>query len=314
MTELLAVLLFAGGIAVVFRGFVAGREGQARTEGERRLQDVIAATGIGEEWEALRSRRAEATGKVTLIDRLAAALAQNRLLRRLVGTDILYWLDRELVLAGRPKNLRAIDAIAYALLIWGLGGGLILMAAFSNLLPSLLAALALLLIVLYPPLKLRQLRKTRQTQAQLELLGFIQAMRINLTSGLATIDDAIGQVVDDEMSRDSVLVREFGQAYAEWRHANADREEALHAVNQRIGVQAVDNFVDALVAGLRTGTPIAQTLESQYDQVQRLHREAMREFIKKKESSFIFSLVLIMLGVLVMIAAPIFMQVMDAFK
>lgn len=308
---LLVVIVFVIGASLILSGWLQRGRELSISDAERAYEEVIQSQGFA--GEAISSVAAPSR-RASLVDSVARVLERNRLFGSREATETVSWLERELIMAGRPGNWSATEAAAAALIWWAcVAAGSVLL--FSLGFPKILLIVTFVALMLYPPLKLRQAKVARQGKAWAELPVFINEMIMGLTGGLTTIDDALGRVVSNTSAAGSqrVLVQEFGQAYAEYRHGNRDREEALRGAAERLGVQAVDNFVDALVQGLRTGSPIRGVLESQSQQSQAIFKQEMRAFIAKKESSFVISLFLVMFGIFIMAATPIFLQVFSTF-
>lgn len=310
----IALLALVLGLSFLLAGWLQIGRDRSITDVERAYAEMIADVGFGEGPQSLASPKSD-TPNDNPVKAFSRMLGRSRFISSREGHETLGWLERELTLAGRPNGWSAVDALAAVILWWGGVGG----AAVVLYLASFPTALLVILFVagaLYPPLKLRQMRKARQARAWSELPVFINEIIMGLTSGMTTIDDALGRVVQDPdaVGSQRVLVQEFGQAYAEYRHGNRDREEALHDAAARLGVPAVDNFVDAIVQGLRTGAPIRDVLESQSAQAQAIFKQEMRALIARKESSFVISLFMVMFGLFIMVATPMFLQVFSTFE
>lgn len=307
----LAALLWCAGLYLVLRSTLLAQD--RRTESEMRFEALAGVSGLEEGTDKLKALQEE--HKIGRTQQVAGWLRTRDLMQREDVRGLLERLDYELELAGRPQGWSAMEAIAWALMFWGLSiGGAIFMAA-AGALPPVVFGLIVLVFGAYPPLKVRQLKKVRQDNAKAELPYLLQELRLNLSSGYSTLDDALGRTVSEALTEgtDSVLIREFARAYAEYRHGQKPREEALYQAARRIGVQSVDDFVGAIIQGLQTGAPLGQILASQADAVSRSYRQDMLQYIEGKSNSFIISVVFVMLGVLMFIGGPIFLRVLESF-
>lgn len=311
MTLLIPLLGLVSGL-LLLRAYLQRAKERQISESDRAYAAAVART-MGESTADLDQRRDAGPGRVT---RIADAATRSGLLRSREARDVLDWLERELTLAGRPKGWSAAEALVATIIFWIVAGGLLGFLGMSAGAPSLLLAVVVGFIFAYPPLKLRQMRRRRQEQARLELMSFITDLIMGIGSGQGSLDDALSRTVADPraIGAERILVREFAQAYAMYRHGNYDREEALREAADRLGVEEVDNFVDALVQGHRTGSPIRDTLTSQVDQIQAIYEQEMRAFIARKQSSFVVSLVFILMGILILVLYPLVSQILDAFS
>lgn len=259
--------------------------------------------------------RQSAPNKPSRVRQVTNFLTGRGLFRSEEARDVLSWLDRQLTLAGRPGGWSAQEAIVFNLMIWAVGT-LVAIMSISAGLPRWLVVIVLLTVFSYPYLKLRAMINRRQEQAKLEMPAFINDLIMGIGSTSGTLDEAIGRVVRDPTATgsDRILVREFAQAFAEYRHGNRDREQALRAVAERLGVDNVRNFVEALIEGLRSGTSVKHILQSQSTQAQAVFEQDMKAFIARKESSFIIGLVLIFFGIIILVMTPLVLRLSDVFS
>lgn len=310
LSLLFIVLMFGSGAGLLLRWWLHRADDRPLTSAEiayARLAEGTLASESGD----MRQAAAERPGRV---ERLSATLTGRGMFRSGEARDVLNWLDRELTLAGRPKGWSAQEAIVFALMVWVIAAGGAILAVGVGM-PRWMVGIGLIVALLYPYLKLRAMVNKRQERAKLEMPSIINDLLMGIGSSSGTLDDAIGRTVNDPSATgsDRILVREFAQAFAEYRHGNRDREEALRGAADRIGVEVVDNFVDAIIEGLRTGTPVKQILQSQSQQVQAIFEQDMKTYIARKQSSFVISLVLIFFGVIVLVMAPLFMRLSGVF-
>lgn len=258
------------------------------------------------------SQRREVPARLT---RLAGAATRRGVFRSREAEDGLAWLDQQLTFAGRPKGWSASEALIATAIFYLIALGAILLIALGTGLPKLLLVAVLAFFIAYPPLKLRQLVSRRQAQIRIELMSFITDLIMGIGSGQGSLDDAMARTVADPQAigADRLIVREFAQAYAMYRHGNYDREQALREAADRTGVDEVHNFVDALVQGHRTGSPVRETLTSQLDQIEAIYEQEMKAFIARKQSSFVVSLVFLLAGILILVLYPMVQQIVTAF-
>lgn len=308
---LFIVFFFCLGAGFLLRWWLLRSREEAFGKAEDAYRRVLEQGALGVDLTRMKA----AEQKPSSLASLAARLSGWGLFRSQGSRDVLFWLDRELRLAGRPYGWSAPEAVAFLLSFWLACLVGLAFLSFAGI-PTIFLVGGTLIAFGYPVMKLRNMKKARQEQARLELPSFINDLAMNLSAGVTTIDDALGRLVssEDDVVRERVLVIEFGQAWNEYRHGGRDREEALRDAAERIGVSSVDNFVDALIQGLRTGAPIRQTLLSQSQQVQAIFREDMRAYIGKKESSFVISLIFMLAGIILLGGVPLFLEVFSTFS
>lgn len=307
---LLILVLFGAGAGMLLRWWLRRADERPLSTAELAYQRLMRDT-LAVESSDMRQSAPERPGQV---ERISAALTGRGMFRSGEARDVLNWVERQLTLAGRPKGWSAQEAIVFALIVWVISAAGAILAIGVGM-PRWLVGIFLVVALLYPWLKLRGMVRKRQERAKLEMPSIINDLLMGIGSASGTLDDAIGRTVNDPSATGSerILVREFAQAFAEYRHGNRDREEALRAAADRVGVEVVDNFVDALIEGLRTGTPVKRILQSQSAQVQAIFEQDMKAYIARKQSSFVISLVFIFFGVIVLVMAPLFMRLSGVF-
>lgn len=303
-------------VALIVLSFIAASsiilisaQRRAREQSQREADRVVGTLLKGDDFSDMKQETERREGSA---EKLAGAIKRSSFFQfQREGRELQSWVDRQLQLAGRPKGWSASDAIARVVLLWLVGGGFLVLVYLGIGIPPLLVLAAMVLLFLYPFLKLRQMVKQRRERAQMELPVFMNSIIMNLSGGVTTIDDAIQRTVSPTIEppgRKMVLVDEIGRAYFEYRHTGRDREEALRDAAERIDSPSVSAFIDSLIQGLRTGTDIQQMLKSQSAQVQEIFRQDMRAYIGKKESSFMISLVMILAGIMILAVGSLGMQ------
>lgn len=310
MVLLIPLLFLASGLLLLRWALQVARERRI-SAADRAFEAALEAT-MGESTVDLDQRRAEGPDRITQI---AQAATRRGLFRSREATDAMDWLTRQLTYAGRPKGWDAAEAIVATVIFYLIAIGAVLLIAVSTGLPKLLLAAVLAFFFAYPPLKLRQLVSRRQAQIRLELMSFITDLIMGIGAGQGSLDDALARTVADPraIGSERAIVGEFAQAYAMYRHGNYDREQALREAAERTGVDEVHNFVDALVQGHRTGSPVRETLTSQLEQIQAIYEQEMKAFIARKQSSFVVSLVFLLGGILILVLFPMIQQIVQAF-
>jgi Flp pilus assembly protein TadB len=309
---LLYTLCLVAGLLILFRDrWLHGRQ-RAKTEAQERFEHLLSQEQLGEDLgggqdpEELQERSA-------VVRKLASRLDDSRLFDDEEGRTFLENLERWLIQAGWRDRFTPTQALAYAMMIWALGIGLPLVLALLGGFPKILLVVVILFSALYPILKLRGAIKERQDAISAEVPFFIQQLYMTLSTGMATIDEAIVRVArtSEEDPYDSVLAREFGQAQVEYRLGARSFEDAIRDIGRRTGVLSVENLCEAMVQGYRTGAEMDRVLLEYSAQAQELWRQDMRNYKNRKEPMVTIGLVFTMFGAFIIWATPMMLQLLD---
>jgi Flp pilus assembly protein TadB len=305
MTLLLMVALYIGARSFLTRGRI-----EAESEAEERMRQILAAERLGEIPEASRQELASRR-RTTITDRVARWIGSSSLFQEDEGRTFLERLDEWLLQAGIRNRYTPEQALAFAMTIWALGVGLPILLKLLVGLPAFVFLPAVVFFALYPPLKLRSLITERQDAIRAEIPFFIGQLYMALSSGMATIDEAIVRVARtaEEDPYESILSREFAQAQVEYRLGGRDMETALRGISARTGVSSVENLVEALVQGLRTGTEMQRVLLEYSDTAREMWRQDMRVYKNRKQPMVTMGLVITMFGAFIIFAVPLMIQV-----
>lgn len=303
---LIIVLLFAVGAGILFTGFVSYTKRKTMSAGTKTFINIVRDTGLAAQDGTLIDIKGDEGGIVANV----ARMIETRNTGEESSQDgLLGWLDKQLEFAGRPRGMSAAEALAYVLVVWAVAAFVMLLIILSGIVNPMLAGIAVVIIAIYPYIRLRAMKRKRQDRARMELPVFLNDLILSLSSGMSTLDEALSRTVRSAgPGTERVLVREFGRAYAEYRHGSRDRESALRDAADRIGVDGVNDLVDTIINALRTGAPIREALRSQSNHVQIIHKQELEAYIAKKEPAFIASLVIIMFGALLLMVAPMAIQ------
>lgn len=312
-------IAFLSGAAAFYLWYAITKRSReiAMTAAERRLEKVMRESG---EVEGEVDMATTIAKPPTLIEKTVAVLTKQGAFQTLEQGDVLSWINRRLILAGSPKGWTGAEFLAFYFLIVGLSAALGIFLFVSGVLPSFLVAGVVIVGAAYPFAWLNRLVKTRQERAFTELPDFLDELVLALSSGMDTLDKAFERVIIDAgeqakvTGKKRILVEEFGRAYREYKYGNRDQEDALKDAADRLGVPEVDQLVEGINEAKRSGSPILDTLQAMSTHIYSIYQQKMLEYIEKKSSSFIVSLVMTMLGVMVIIVAPIMAQVLTAFS
>jgi tight adherence protein C len=182
---------------------------------------------------------------------LVAEANERRLPRR--PLDL---LERELIKAGRPLELRPAELVACseacAVLFLGLG---VAFARQAGLGPG--TALAFLLLgAAFPLLWLRDKVKARHRAISRALPYDLDLLTLSVEAGL-DFAAALAKVV--EKGRKGPLASELAVTLRELKLGKT-REEALRNLGRRAGLPALTSFVQALIQADRMGTSLGKVL------------------------------------------------------
>lgn len=155
--------------------------------------------------------------------------------------------------------------------------GLATQRALPHLLPF-----SLILVVLgffLPELWLRNRIQARQREIVHALPDVLDLLMVCVEAGMA-FDAAVARVAGEPERRKSQLHQEMLRMHLEVR-AGRRREEALHALGERTGVEEVKAVVGAFIQTERLGTSLGKTLRvhAESARVKRRHRAEERAYL-----------------------------------
>lgn len=225
------------------------------------------------------------------------------------------WLDR----AGHPHGWRSVDFIAFTVVLMGtiiIGGGLLVRAGAF---PPILYVAAVAIFALMPYNMVNPHIAKRKEQAFAELPYFLDQIILNLSSGASTLNAALKNVVLDEAhdhlgNRRRVLIQEFRRAFLENQNQVYPFEVAFKNAAKRIQVQEVDDLVEVFINAETSGAPILGILQDMSVHVYMVFEQNMATLIKKKDTIFTVSTVMIMVSTAILIATPIVITLLDALS
>lgn len=161
------------------------------------------------------------------------------------------------------------------------------------LLPALGAVLALLLLDrrISAQAKRRRARIEEQLPDVAELLAFAVAAGESIVPALHRVSDmAVGDLADELR----VVVTEAS--------TGIPVEDALRAASDRMGVPAVERFVDGLLISLERGTPLVGVVRAQASDARAAQQQSLMEQAGKKDVIMLIPVVFLILPTVVVIA------------
>ena len=183
---------------------------------------------------------------------------------------------------------------------WGVGliGGLLVGVA-SNLVPELIVT---------------RLAARRVWRIQSALPDAMDLLIVCLEAGL-TFERALRRTVSDLRAFRPALAQELGQASLDMRIHGLNREEALGRVAQRLDLQSLKDLTTTVSQSERQGTPAADALRRLSSSVRIETITDMQAKMARLPTLLIIpSMVFLLPGLLVIIAGPAFVQLMQGLS
>lgn len=220
---------------------------------------------------------------------------------------------QELLQAGSPGRLAAIDFLGLRLIVAAMVGGLSVLFTAAQGLPLLQLAsggIALAAVGSFlPRFWLKRRIKTRQHEISRALSDALDMLTICVDAGLA-FELAMVKISE---KWDNALAQEFSHVVGEVR-MGVPRQDALRRMADRTGVADVGNFVAVLVQAHQLGVSIAQVLHIQADQLRIRRRQRAEELANQAPIKMVFPLVFLILPALfVVILGPAIPSFLEAF-
>lgn len=313
MDPILATILLFIGLILIMRFVFFRTSESAETEAQSRIRDVIQKAQLDEAPE-ITSDEEKAERQLPFADSLARTLSTSSTIQGEEGKDFMSRLNRNLVRAGMASKYTAEQALASAIMLWLTGFVLAVLILLSGALPKLFAILVFFIMVYYPFSKLRSAIQNRQDTIAAEIPFFIQQLYMAISSGNTNIDGAIERVArnNEKDSFNSIVAEEFGQAHIEYRLNLKSMEDAIRDVGYRTGVISVENLCEAIVQGLRTGTPMQEVLLAYSAQAQEMWKQDIRSFKNRKEPLITIGVVTTMFGAFIIMVTPMLVGLTDS--
>jgi tight adherence protein C len=221
------------------------------------------------------------------------ALRLSNAVARITSRSFAESTERRLALAGNPGDLRVADWLgikAVAAIV-----GAILFFLLFVVLGLLGLPLAIGLVMTFvgllfgytlPEFWLGNRIRARQRAILLQIPDALDLLTISVRAGLG-FDAALGKVVE---KMKGPLIDEFRRALAEVRVGKA-RRDALRDIIPRTEVQALTNFIGAIIQAEQLGVSISKVLQVQSEQLRIERRQRAEEMAAKAPIKMLFPLV-----------------------
>jgi tight adherence protein C len=228
----------------------------------------------------------------------------GKVLRKLVPTSVIRWLDDLLVQAGHPQGMdlpRLLGLTACVVVV-----PLLFFTSLGYLLWGLVFAFVGLCGPTYWIMTERDKRQGAMRDSSADL---IDQLTICVEAGLG-FDAALARVA---ATSDGPLAAELQHATADIR-AGVPRDQALKALAERSAIPEIRQLVTALVQAQRHGTPLADTLRLQAAEMRDKRAQRIEEKAAKLGTKMIFPIVVCFLPVFfIIILVPAVSGLADAF-
>ena len=178
-------------------------------------------------------------------------------------------LHLKIQLAGRPAGMGTTDFIAFRYVMTGLLCSLGIVVGLVMGSPVVLAIAAAVggALGLYGTMFWLSRRvKKRRTEMQNDLPDVIDVLVVCVEAGL-TFEAALEKVAE---KFEHALAEEFGRVIQEIR-LGRPRLEALNEMGQRLGVEELNNFVQAIIQSEQLGSGVSRILRAQSDEIRTKH-------------------------------------------
>ncbi len=221
------------------------------------------------------------------------ALRLSNAVSRITSRSFAESTERRLALAGNPGDLRVADwlgikavaaivgAILFFLLFVVVG-----LLGLPPVIGFLMVGVGLLLGYTLPEFWLGNRIRARQRAILLQIPDALDLLTISVRAGLG-FDAALGKVVE---KMKGPLIDEFRRALAEVRVGKA-RRDALRDIIPRTEVQALTNFIGAIIQAEQLGVSISKVLQVQSEQLRIERRQRAEEMAAKAPIKMLFPLV-----------------------
>ena len=218
--------------------------------------------------------------------------------------------ERRLAMAGNPYDMRSVDFLGLKVVVAGaVAGVLFLLFGIVRPQPRLRAhprARGRGHRLHRPEYWLSRRIKARKKAIVLELPDALDLLTISVRAGLG-FDAALAKVTEKMVGP---LPDEFQRALAEVRVGKA-RKEALRDIVARTEVQALTNFIGAVIQAETLGVSISKVLQVQSEQLRIERRQRAEEMAAKAPIKMLFPLVgCIFPSIFIVILGPAIISIM----
>ena len=233
-------------------------------------------------------------------------------LKPLLSENLCARIDRQITLAGDFWGLLPEEAVALTIVSWvaGVGAGLAYAVALNR--GALYVILGGMIGAMLPYLQLTGIEQERRKRVQNGLPYVIDLLSLGLSAGL-DFPGALRQVVDKSSSGSDALIEELNLILQELQ-VGKTRKQALEQLAERVPCEAVREFVGAVSQAEERGNPLGQVLEIQAEASRQRRSTRAEEAASRASVKMLLPMVLVFGAILLLIVAPMFLQIQDSFR
>lgn len=195
----------------------------------------------------------QAKTKTSLLQRIGAPLAPK--LREKLPPNVLLKLQRQIDLAGRPKNVTVNSVLG---MYCGMGVTILPLGVIYALSGSwLMALLIVAMVAIIPIMRLATTARKRRESINADLPDFMDVLAVTVNSGVGF------------RSALNIVASRFGGPLSEELTITLDQiangaslRGAFSSMRNRTNSESVDEFVSAYLQAEELGTPLAETLKT----------------------------------------------------
>ncbi len=242
------------------------------------------------------------------------AIRLSGLAQRITSPSKVSRTEQRLAMAGNPANLRTVDFLGMKVIV---AAGVAIVAFFVLTIFiggagfAMIAAPAFGAIGFFvPEFWLGRRIKKRRKAILLAVPDTLDLLTISVRAGLS-FDGALSKVTE---KTEGPLADEFRRVLAEVRVGRV-RRDALRDVVTRTDVQALTNFIGAIIQAEQLGVPISKVLQIQSDQLRIERRQRAEEMAAKAPIKMLFPLVgCVFPSMFIVILGPAIILIMANFS
>ncbi len=218
-------------------------------------------------------------------------------------------LDKQIELAGDFMGLLPEEVLGFSIVsgVAGLVAGIVF--GWASGMGNILMIAGLALGAALPTLRISSAATERMRSVSKRLPYAIDLLALAMGAGL-DFPGAVRQVVEKSSSADAV-VEEF-TLILQGLQLGRTRRQALEDFASRVPANAVIEFVGSVVQAELRGNPVVETLKIQAEVSRRRRSVAAEEAASKAGVKMVLPLVLVFVAILILIVAPMAMQLQDA--
>lgn len=212
-------------------------------------------------------------------------------------------LERRLIRAGRGRTSEQFRAEQILWASAGLVGGLVAALGLTAVrgIPVPMAAALVVICGLAMALWRDRVLTGHIQQRESDMLREFPTLADLLALAVAAGEAPVAALARISRVADGELARELRATLADV-HAGSSLTTALEALADRTGLAALARFAEGVVVAIERGTPIAQVLRSQAQDVREQSRRALMELGGRKEVAMLIPVVFIIMPVTVIFA------------